>query len=270
MVVLWENENDVAALLLLLLLWLRAKFWCCCRNPEPASTAVCLASRERAGVKPTRRALGLDTQLSQTCLKKLLQRSQLLTNWPPHGDSLIIVLQKLSNIHWFSRGFKERERELWRAGTLLWFVILMLPVFGTRSNDRASPVTAAPVWAEAGNPSFSSLWLIGSLPPVQDKLPRRCYCHWKEQINVTAGLQEVGHLGDELTVTDNTKPRAPFVSTQQVAVQPWFELPFTSITPICWRPGGPSTTHRCGLKTCDQSKGVCVRLWAHKHTNTDT
>lgn len=110
MVVLWENENDVAALLLLLLLWLRAKFWCCCRNPEPASTAVCLASRERAGVKPTRRALGLDTQLSQTCLKKLLQRSQLLTNWPPHGDSLIIVLQKLSNIHWFSRGFKERER----------------------------------------------------------------------------------------------------------------------------------------------------------------
>lgn len=41
---------------------------------------------------------------------------------------------------------------------------------------------------------------------------------------MTAGLQEVGHLGDELTVTDNTKPRAPFVSTQQVAVQPWFEL----------------------------------------------
>lgn len=141
----------------------------------------------------------------------------------------------------------------------------MLPVFGTRSNDRASPVTAAPVWAEAGNPSFSSLWLIGSLPPVQDKLPRHCYCHWKEQINVTAGLQEVGHLGDELTVTDNTKPRAPFVSTQQVAVQQWFDLPFTSITPICWRPGGPSTTHRRGLKTCDQSKGVCV--WDCEHTN---
>lgn len=76
-----------------------------------------------SGVKRSRSALGLDTKLRHSCLKKLLQRFQRLTNWPPHGDSLIIVLQKLSNtLCWCHHGFGEEEgeaRELWHAGSLL-------------------------------------------------------------------------------------------------------------------------------------------------------
>lgn len=63
-----------------------------------------------SGVKQSRSALGLDTKLRHSCLKKLLQRFQRLTNWPPHGDSLIIVLQKLSNtLCWSRHGFGEEE-----------------------------------------------------------------------------------------------------------------------------------------------------------------
>lgn len=56
-------------------------------------------------------------------------------------------------------------------------------------------MTAAPIWAGGRDPSFSSLWLIGSLPPIQDKVPRRRRCRWKQQIKLTAGLQEAGSPG---------------------------------------------------------------------------
>lgn len=124
-------------------------------------------------MKPGRSAPGLNTQLRQTCLKKLLQRSQLLTNRLPRGDSLIIVLHKLSDT--FASAVAGRVCVLEGAPACgeLRFVIVP-PVCGARSNDRARALTVAPF-----EPGWGSIILLcGSLArrPVQDKHPPAATC----------------------------------------------------------------------------------------------
>lgn len=98
------------------------------------------------------------------------------------------------------------------SGSLSRFVILLLAVFGARSNDHAGLVTAAPV--PAGAPGSIILFFVAHCPPAPTS---RTNSSAAATAAAGARSRKINDLpGGDVTVTDNVEPRMHFVSTRHL------------------------------------------------------